>query len=99
MGITTRETSAVGVTNKGSILTNAEVDENFIFLLNNLPSLATVSTDGLMSATDKVNISTLSVADSLTTVSGDFNVTGTFSAANFTGTPTNHLLNFSLGIF
>lgn len=34
MGITTRQTTAIGVTNKGAPLTNAELDENFIYLLN-----------------------------------------------------------------
>lgn len=48
MAITTRETTATGVTNKGSPLTNAEVDTNFIELQQNKVELddLSVGTEG-----------------------------------------------------
>ena len=43
MAITTRQTTATGVTNKGSPLTNAEVDTNFVELQQNKTELDDLS--------------------------------------------------------
>jgi hypothetical protein len=52
MAITTRETTATGVTNKGSPLTNAEVDNNFVEIVASLSDkLETVAVDDLSDVT------------------------------------------------
>lgn len=51
MAITTRQTTSLGVTNKGAPLTNAELDENFIYLYNGNVRTLNVETNVTLGST------------------------------------------------